>query len=77
MMTPKEMEREIINIRNMVSDIHALVMTAGVSKEAFNWPVFDAVLKEFVKGNDKPLDRYIRRGGRIPSATERAAHDCG
>lgn len=73
-MSPKEIERKIISIENMVSDIHAMMMTAGVRQDEINWPLFESVMDEFVKGNGKPLDRYIKRGGRIPSAEEQQAY---
>lgn len=36
----------------------------GVDETALN-----RAIREMVRGNDKPLDRYLRRGGKIPKKT--------
>jgi hypothetical protein len=44
--------------------LEARVPDLGVDETALN-----RAIREMVRGNGKPLDRYLRRGGKIPKTT--------
>jgi hypothetical protein len=56
-MNQAAIRQELHDLRIMISEIHA-VLTMGRE--------YDRAIKQFVKGNKKPLDDFIKKGGMPP-----------
>jgi len=74
MMTQHEIEKKLIKMESMVSDIHAMLMMVGVRSNQVCWAQYDRALQAFIDGDPKPLKNYIERGGVVPTAAEAEEH---
>lgn len=60
-------ERRIQALETMVAEIHA-VLVQGKPPAAPGLSDYRRAIEAMLDGNKKPLDDYLRRGGKIPKA---------
>lgn len=61
-----EIEDEIRAIKEMIAEIHA-VFVIGSTPGRYE---FQRAMQEFAKGNRKPFELYVKRGGKPHDLTE-------
>lgn len=67
MVSAMTFEQRLEKLETMIAEIHAVVTGESVPRtdgvDAFT---YGRAIKELARGNPKPLDRYMKRGGKIP-----------
>jgi hypothetical protein len=63
-MNQSAIRQELQDLRIMISEIHA-VLTMGRETKPGQYE-YDRAIKQFVRGNKKPLEDFLKKGGTPP-----------
>ena len=63
-------EQRLTKLETMIAEIHAVV-TGRERIDGIDMPAYRRAIRELARGNSKPLDIYMRRGGQIPVRGEK------
>jgi hypothetical protein len=74
-MSPAAMRRMIEDLQGRVERLEALHRAGRTSQEPqVDQTALNRAIRDLMRGNRKTLDRYLRRGGKIPHV-EGASHE--
>ena len=59
-------EQRLDKLETMVAEIHAAV-TGREKNGCVDMTAYRLAIRELARGNNKPLDLYMKRGGKIPA----------
>ena len=65
------MEDRLARLETMIREIHDFLYAGDDGSRARDEEAFRRAVRELGKGNRRPLQLYIQRGGKIPKAGER------
>lgn len=67
-MSPAAMRRMIEDLQGRVERLEALQRDGSPGQETrVDQTALDRAIRDLVRGNSKTLDRYLRRGGKVPT----------
>jgi hypothetical protein len=58
------LEQRIAKLETMITEIHAIL--TGKESRGVHIREYRAAINELARGNGKPLELYMKRGGKIP-----------
>jgi hypothetical protein len=61
-------EERFAKLEAMVKEIHDFIFAGHEGEKARDEAFFRRAIRELGKGNRKPLEIYLKRGGKIPRA---------
>jgi hypothetical protein len=60
-------EHRLEKLETMIAEIHAVVTGESASQtDGVDTFAYGRAIKALARGNTKPLERYMKRGGKIP-----------
>lgn len=69
-MKEKTLEERIARLEARVAELHDIIFTGRAEERRVDHVAFQRAIRELARGNRKPLELYLKRGGKIPKAVE-------
>jgi len=66
-MSPAAMRKTIEDLQERVERLEARLRGAADQEPRVDQTALDRAIRDLVRGNRRTLDRYLRRGGKIPT----------
>jgi len=61
------LEQRLRKIEKMVDEIHAFLIEQDLTRyDGVNMPAYKRTIEAMLRGDTKPLEKYLARGGKIP-----------